>query len=422
VVLLKSLRREREPLGPRFRRLRACFTLASSGDGFAYGAVPLLAVVLDPHPLAVSAVVAADDLPWMLAALPAGAFADRFERSRVILVVNLVRACVLCCAGVLIVTHEIDIAFLIGAVFLNSAARAVYYSSLQATVAELVPSQYLERANGVLSGTEAAAEHVAGPMLGAAAFAAVRMLPFFADAAALASSGLPLLRLRTKSRERSGSGDSILEGLRVLLRDRRLRVLVLLLGMLSGLQGLVSGVLVLVATRDWGVHTSTYGVFLAAGAIGVVPGAMAAEAMVQRFGSAPVLLAASVSWAAAYFVMGWAHSWLEAGPPFVFTGFAIGLTSVVGSSMRQRLTPDAVMGRVGSAWRGIVWGAAPVGALAAGSLALLGGLRLPLLLAGALQCVLTAMLAGPLVKALPKDLDGHLGAEPPPVPSPGSSG
>ena len=56
------------------------FTFASSGDGLAYGAVPLLAVVVDPNPLAFSAVVA-DSLPWLLLALPAGAFRrNRFER------------------------------------------------------------------------------------------------------------------------------------------------------------------------------------------------------------------------------------------------------------------------------------------------------------------------------------------------------
>jgi hypothetical protein len=54
------------------------------------------------------------------------------------------------------------------------------------------------------------------------------------------------------------------------------------------------------------------------------------------------------------------------------------------------------MGRVGAAWRGIVWGAAPVGALGAGGLALLGGSRLPLILAGGAQCLVALLLAKPL--------------------------
>ena len=58
------------------------------------------------------------------------------------------------------------------------------------------------------------------------------------------------------------------------------------------------------------------------------------------------------------------------------------------------------MGRVGGAWRGLVWGAAPVGALAAGTLASIGGLRLPLVLAGVLQCAVALFLARPLLQSL----------------------
>jgi len=62
-----------------------------------------------------------------------------------------------------------------------------------------------------------------------------------------------------------------------------------------------------------------------------------------------------------------------------------------------------VMGRVGAASRGIVWGAAPVGALLAGSLAALAGLRVPLVIAGVLQCLVAVILARPLLRALHED-------------------
>ncbi|MGH9917366.1 MAG: hypothetical protein ACRD6W_00625, partial [Nitrososphaerales archaeon] len=117
-------------------------------------------------------------------------------------------------------------------------------------------------------------------------------------------------------------------------------------------------------------------------------------------------------WAGAYLVMAWTSSWVLAGLAFGLTGIAIGITSVVSSSMRQRLTPNELMGRVGAAWRGIVWGAAPVGALAAGTLALVGGLRLPLVLAGVLQGVMTLLLARPLLRNVRADADEDLHPRP----------
>ncbi len=173
-----------------------------------------------------------------------------------------------------------------------------------------------------------------------------------------------------------------------------------LIAALSGLQGLVSGILVLVATHDWGVHARYYGVFLAAGAIGNVPGALVADRIVAKIGTSATLLAAAIISGLAYLVMAMSDSWLLAGGAFVLVGIAVAAGSVVAIALRQRLSPNEVMGRVGSAWRGIVWGAAPVGALLAGGLAVFGGYRLPIYLAGGAQCLVALVLARPLVRRL----------------------
>jgi hypothetical protein len=55
------------------------------------------------------------------------------------------------------------------------------------------------------------------------------------------------------------------------------------------------------------------------------------------------------------------------------------------------------MGRVGAAYRGIVWGAAPVGAIAAGGLAAIANLRVPIVVAGVLQIAVASVLAWPLL-------------------------
>ncbi|MHB1988849.1 MAG: MFS transporter [Acidimicrobiales bacterium] len=387
-------------LGRPFRRLWVGFALASTGDGFAYGAVPLLAIVVDPRALAVSAVVAADRLPWLLIALPAGSFADRFERGRVMVSANICRAVVFVLLGVLVITHTIDLWLLILAVLGNAAGRAVYFSALQAAVPDLVEVSSLDRANGALSGTEAASEHLAGPIVGAFTFALARAIPFFGDGAMLGLSVLPLRGLRSHDRPAPAPGGSIWDGVRRLFADRRLRLLLMLVAGLSGLQGLVSGVLVLVATRDWGVHVSTYGLFVAAGAAGNLPGALLANRVVARLGSIVSLLLAAGIAGLGYLLMALSHSWLPAGAAFALTGFAVGVGIVVSNTLRQRLAPPELMGRIGAAWRGIAWGAAPVGALVAGVIAVLGGVRLPLVVAGSAQIALAILLAVPLLRVL----------------------
>jgi MFS family permease len=390
----------RRRFGSPFARLWVGFTLASSGDGLAYGALPLLAVVVNPHPLAVSAVAAADSLPWLLMALPAGAFADRFERGPVMALANVTRACVLVVAAILVFSGMLTLTVLIVIVLINAGARAVYYSSVQAVMPGLVEPDAFEHANGVLTSTEAGTENLAGPVVGTTLFAVSRAAPFLVDAVALVLSCFPLIRTRSKAPRPEGSSTSVLEGVRLLFADRRLRLLLAIVASLALLQGMEFGVLVLLATTEWGVREGAYGLFLAAGAFGGILGSLAAARLVKRLGSAWTLLGAAVASGGGYLIMASAGSWTLAGPAFALVGFAVGAGSVVALSLRQRLTPADLMGRVGGAWRGIVWGAAPVGAIAAGSVAAIGGLRLPLVLAGVLQCTVAVVLARPLLRSI----------------------
>jgi MFS family permease len=399
--------RHRRRLGRPFKRLWAGFTLASSGDGFVFSAVPLLAVVVNPHPLAVSSVAAADSLPWLLLALPAGAFADRFERGPVMALANIVRAIVLVCGAVLIASHRMSLFLLILVVLVNAGGRAIYYSSLQAMVPELVNVDALERANGVLNGTESATEHLVGPVVGSYLFALSRPLPFVTDAVALIGSCIPFLRFRSKAVPSTEASNSVWEGVRLLFADRRLRILLVVVSLLALFQGMEGGVLVLLATTQWGVREGAYGLFLATVALGNLVGSALAEGQVRRFGSARVLVGAAVLSGAGYLAMAAASSWTLAAPAFALVGVAVMLINVVAISLRQRLTPPDLMGRVGGAWRGVVWGAAPVGALIAGSLAAVGGLRLPILLAGMLQILVAAVLARPLFRSLREGAPAH---------------
>ena len=256
----------RKRLGRPFQRLWVGFTLASTGDGLVAGAVPLMAVVVNPHPLAVSAVVAADSLPWLILALPAGAFADRFRRGPLMAVSNVVRAAAILVGAFLILNDNMTLALLILVVLINAGGRAIYYSALQSMVPDLVKTDAFESANGVLSGTEAGTEHLAGPVIGTWLFAMSRAVPFFADAVALVLSCFPLAWFRTKAPQPEGASTSAWEGARLLFADRRLRLLLIMVGILAGLQGMEMGVLVLLATTEWGIREGAYGVLLAAGA------------------------------------------------------------------------------------------------------------------------------------------------------------
>ncbi len=140
--------------------------------------------------------------------------------------------------------------------------------------------------------------------------------------------------------------------------------------------------------------------FLAAGAFGNLIGGLIAEGQAKRFGSARVMIGFAVISGTGYLLMAAAHSWVLAGPAYALVGVAVITISVIAISLRQRFTPNHLMGRVGGAWRGIIWGAAPVGAIAAGSVATIWGLKVPLVVAGVLQIAVAAIFAKPLFRII----------------------
>ena len=133
--------------------------------------------------------------------------------------------------------------------------------------------------------------------------------------------------------------------------------------------------------------------------MGNVPGALLADRIATRIGNIPTLIGAALVSGLAYLVMASAKGWLLAGVAFSVVSFAVYAGSVIANSLRQSLSPRDLMGRVGSAWRGIVLGAIPIGSLIGGALAV-HGLRLPLIIAGVAQCVVALAIARPLTGSL----------------------
>jgi MFS family permease len=139
--------------------------------------------------------------------------------------------------------------------------------------------------------------------------------------------------------------------------------------------------------------------------VGNLVGSVFADRLVKRFGSAQTLVGTALTSGVAYLIMASATSWHLATPAAVLLCLAVGAGTVVASSLRQRLTPPDVMGRVGAAWRGVTWGIAPAGALLAGVLAAIASLRLPIALAGILQIAIALVLARPLFRSIKEGLD-----------------
>lgn len=395
-------------LGRPYWRLWWANAISSTGDGACVAALPLLAVTITRDPRLVSVVTAATYLPWLLFSLPAGAIVDRYDRTTLMWRAQVVQAAVVVGVVLLVVARAASIEMLAAAGLLLGTAEVIFSNAAQSVLPALVPPDLLAKANGSQQVSLTVGESFLGPPAGSLLFAAAAALPFGLDALSFAGSaallsGLPKTRPAPGADEAPGQTRpriraQIAEGLRWLARHRLLRVIAVLLGIYNFANQMGQAILVLLATQTLHVSARGYGLLLAASAVGSVVGGLVNPVLSRRLGLLPALVLPALADAAAFVGIGLAPNPVVVAALLAVQGFSVALWNVVTVSLRQRVIPGHLLGRVNSVYRMLGWGLMPLGALAGGFVAHVAGLRAPYVVAG-LLCALCAVAALPLLRA-----------------------
>jgi MFS family permease len=359
------LRRNRD-----FVLLQVGQALSVLGSTSTYVAYPLLVLALTHSPAKAGAVGFANVLPYALFALLAGVVADRIDRKRLMIAMDVVRAAAMAsivaalAAGVLTFWQVAAVAFVEGSafVFFNIAEVGALRS--------VVPGWQLPEAAAVEQSRYAAAT-LAGPSVGGALFGLGRSLPFLADAVSYAASILTLTWMRTPFQEARGLDPTPLraqvrEGIAWLWAHAYLRTTALIFAASNFAFSGLFLVFVVVSKRH-GLSPAAIGALIAVFGGASLAGSLAAPRVAKLLSIRSIMLAHQ--WLSAAIVL----SALEPDPfvvlactlPIAF--FSPSMNSVV-VGYRTAITPDHLVGRVSSVARNLAQLAAPLGPLAAGFL------------------------------------------------------
>ncbi|MGW0811422.1 MFS transporter, partial [Nonomuraea sp. NPDC002799] len=177
--------------GSGYHRLVSAAGVSAVGDGLRFAALPLLAAALLPDAFQVSVVTAATTVPWLLFGLPAGAYADRFERRRLMVLADLLRAGTLVAATGLLALGWLTFWPLVAVAFLLGVGEVLFDCASFALLPSVVAAERLEAANGRLFAVQTTGRDLVGHVLGGVLFAAGRAVPLLLDALSfLASAAL----------------------------------------------------------------------------------------------------------------------------------------------------------------------------------------------------------------------------------------
>ena len=373
---------DKAPLGRAYWRLWSSAGLSSLADGVFKVALPLVAVRLTRSPTLIAGLTFAFTLPWLFFALPAGALADRLDRRRIMLGANTVRAALLGTV-VLAVALDVDALWSLYLVAVCAGvAETLYDTSAQSIVPQVVGRDQLSRANARLYAVELAANEFVGPPFAGVLVAVSAAVAFGVPAVLWVVAVVALVFVRGPFRvareRRTTMRADIAEGLRFLWGHRLLRTFAVMVGASNFASNAMMAVLVLYAVGPGSamrLSTQAFGVLLSMFAVGSLVGSFVAGRVERALGRARTIALAFLAGA-----LGIGLPAVTADPYAIGAAFALGgagtiVANIVMVSLRQRITPDRLLGRINSGFRLVAWGTMPLGAAVGGLLAQAFGLR-----------------------------------------------
>ncbi|NMK48763.1 MFS transporter [Achromobacter sp. Bel] len=359
-----------------FRRLAASNLAAQFSEQMALAAAPLVAVLaLGATAAQTGYLQTAQTLPFLLLSLPAGVLADRMSRRALMTAAECVRAASLLGLLALLGMGGLGLGWLAALGFLGAVGTVAYNVAAPALVPRLVPASELASANRWLELARSSA-FSAGPAAGGAlvgwmgapiAYVIATTLSLLA-AALLA--GLPSDAPRPVARRRLLA--ELREGAAFVGTHPLLRPVLATAVFFNTAWFVLQAVYVVYAIERLGLSAAGVGITLGVYGGGMLAGALAAPWLARRLSFGAMIASGPLSALAASGILLSTlalPSGVWAGVGFFLFGAGPILWTITTTTLRQAVTPNALLGRVSAVILTATFGARPVGALIGATLA-----------------------------------------------------
>ncbi|MFF2779591.1 MFS transporter [Streptomyces sp. NPDC058052] len=395
------------PLPSRFWLFWSCFTAGGVADGMTLIALTWSASTVTDSALQISLVAMAERLPWLLFALPMGAFVDRMPRVALMAAAGALRAGAMLALGLLLLTTDVSAGVLMAFAVFFGTTEVAYGIAADTAVPLLAPDKALSRANGHLRTSQIVSNDFVGRPLGGLLLKAGLAVPFLGNALVNGVSAAALLLLRRRVDDpavpAAGRGRFTAEigaGLRLVRAEPTLRILVLSAVVLNTLYAAMLAGQVLFVRDTLGLGALGYALLLSAAAVGGVAGSQYARRLLERLGTERSLLTALLTMALCFLGVGLVPTVPAVVVLYAVASAAVAFWSVSTLTLRQLAVPAGVLGRVNATFRMVTFGMSVVGMLlggvlveaTSGALGAEQALRVPYWVAGAAYLLLFAFL------------------------------
>ncbi len=362
------------PLGQNqdFKVLLTSQGISGLGDAISFTALPLLVLALTGSGLAMGVVGALNTIPDMFLSMVAGALADRNDRKRMMLLADLGRAGLTALIPISVFLGGPTMAVILLVAAPMSICRSFFMAGYISSVPALVGRSQVGRANSVFEAVYSIG-FIVGPAFAGLLASTIGPGPTLAiDALSFAIAALGLLFVRRDlrapiDRPRERLVTEIRQGIDYIAAHPTLRVVILFWGSVSVMAAPLVTALAVRITIDLDLAPSVLGLVLSAYGVGTVTGAVA-TARLRRRAPAPIMLGGTIVNGLMLLVIS-----ATTAIPVLLVGSAVvgvaeSMVLLTYITLRTDLSPDALLGRIGSTARTISLGLQPIGLLVGGAL------------------------------------------------------
>ena len=374
--------------------------ISQLGAQFTALAIPVLAVsLLGATEFEVGVLGAAQTAAFLIVGLPAGAWIDRMLKRRVMIAADLARAVALAVIPLLWFGGALEIwhLYVIGAVI--GVATVFFDVSYQSYIPVLLPGSQVSGANSRLEATSQIAR-IGGPGLAGALLTVVSApVLLLADGISYLLSAFAIWRVRDSEvladpAKRESLPREIAAGLTFVFSHTLLRRIVGTTGAANFFGVLTATLEAILILRILGFSPATLGIIFAIGAAGGLLGAIATPWITRRIGEGTAVAVSAVLLGVSTAALPLAGMFPDAAVPILIAGaflesFLVLVYNITQLTMRQRLTPPRLLGRMNASIRFVVWGVMPIASLLSGALGTTIGV-LPTMWIGAVGTLLAS--------------------------------
>jgi len=383
--------------GHSFRWLLASSWVTNLGDGITLAAGPLLVTSQTHNPLAVAMAALLQRLPWLMFGLYAGVVADRVSRRAIVITTGLARAVILLLLTASILTHRVDTAVVLVALFLFGVNETFGDTTTATLLPMLVDKRDLGIANSRAFTGVIVWNQLAGPPIGAVLFAAGMALPFISETVCVLAGVILITRVRLpdhvgRARAATRVREDIREGWRWLWAHPAVRTLAITIFAFNITFGAAWSVLVLYAQQRLGMRELGFGLITTVTAAGGLVGAASYGWLERRVPLGVIMRGGLIIETLTHLALALTRWAWFALIVFTIFGAHASIWGTTSTSVRQRAVPAEFQGRVSSVYLTGVVGGIVIGSAVGGLLASAWGITAPLWFGFAGSAIILALI------------------------------